>query len=89
MPMLLNNIDIGYLYIISSFIIIYKPYNMKKKYTFLVFLLFIGISICKAQNYQPGYVILNDGTRVGGVVALNEAEPWYNQRYIRIKDSIA
>ncbi len=68
---------------------IYKPYDMKKSYTLLVFILFIGISICKAQDYQPGYVIMNDGTRVGGVIALNEAEPWYNQRYIRVKDSVA
>ncbi|HEX8023420.1 hypothetical protein [Mucilaginibacter sp.] len=64
---------------------------MKKKYTFLVFLLFIGISICKAQqyNYQPGYAILSDGTRISGMIRIFDDEPWYNQRFIRIKDSAA
>lgn len=62
---------------------------MKKAYIFVVFLLLSCISICKAQDYQPGYVILNDGSRVGGLIALNSAEPWYNQRYIRMKDSAA
>lgn len=62
---------------------------MKKLYILVVTLLSLSISVSKAQNYEPGYVILNDGTRVSGSIALNEAEPWYNQRYIRIKDSVA
>ncbi|MDB5116913.1 MAG: hypothetical protein JWQ79_2405 [Mucilaginibacter sp.] len=49
--------------------------------------LLLSVSVCKAQDYQPGYVILNDGTRISGWIKLNDAEPWYNQRYIRIKDS--
>src|ERR1700761_1005242 len=51
--------------------------------------LLLSVSVCKAQNYLPGYVILNDGTRISGWVKLNEAEPWLNQRYVRIKDSAA
>lgn len=42
----------------------------------------------KAQrNYQPGYAILNDGTRVSGLISLYDKAPWYNQRFIYIKDS--
>lgn len=50
----------------------------------------LNYSVCKAQGgYQPGYAILADGTRIGGLIDYNESEPWYNQRYIRIKDSVA
>jgi hypothetical protein len=62
---------------------------MKNKNLILAVTMFLllSFSVCKAQNYLPGYVILNDGTRISGLIALNDDEPWYNQRYIRIKDS--
>ena len=64
---------------------------MKNKNLILgvVMFLLLSVSVCKAQDYHPGYVILNDGTRISGWVKLNEAEPWLNQRYVRIRDSAA
>jgi hypothetical protein len=57
---------------------------------FIAAILLLSFSVCRAQdNYQPGYIILNDGTRVGAFIALNDDAPWYNQRYIRYKDSAA
>jgi hypothetical protein len=53
-------------------------------------LLLLSFSFCKAQvNYQPGFAILKDGTRVSGLIYLNENAPWSNQRYIFLKDSAA
>jgi hypothetical protein len=53
-------------------------------------LLLLSFSFCKAQvNYQPGFAILKDGTRVSGLINLNENAPWSNQRYIFLKDSAA
>jgi len=54
----------------------------------LLFLLFF--SVAKAQDtYQPGYAILNDGTRVSGTIILYERSPWVNQQFIWLKDSAA
>jgi hypothetical protein len=61
---------------------------MKKAYNLLLFIILSSFSICKAQyNYQPGYAILNDGTRISGMIRFFDNEPWFNQRFIRIKDS--
>ncbi|MFB9845154.1 hypothetical protein [Mucilaginibacter ginsenosidivorans] len=65
---------------------------MKKIYSafYLSLLLLLISTDLKAQDtYQPGYVILNDGTRVPGLIRLNQREPWYNQRVIFMKDSAA
>lgn len=60
--------------------------TMKK--ALLLLLTALSFCICKAQqNFQPGYVILADGTRKAGLIILNDEEPWYNQRRIWMKDS--
>lgn len=61
----------------------------KKHLSYTLFtLMLLSFSVCKAQlNYQPGFAILNDGTRISGLINLNEDSPWYNQRYIFLKDS--
>jgi len=57
---------------------------------FIAAILLLSFSVCKAQdNYQPGYIILADGTREAALITLNDDAPWYNQRYIRYKDSAA
>ncbi len=63
----------------------------KKHLSYSLFtLLLLSFSLCKAQvDYQPGFAILNDGTRVSGLIHLNQDAPWYNQRYIFLKDSAA
>lgn len=51
-------------------------------------LLLLTFSVSKAQNgYQPGYVILNDGTRISGSIILFDDAVWYNQRFVFMKDS--
>lgn len=52
-------------------------------------LLFLtGLTTVKAQeNYLPGSVMLNDGTKIAGSIALYENAPWLNQRFIWFKDS--
>jgi len=66
---------------------------MRKNYftTFcLVFLFLCGFLAVKAQDtYQPGFVILNDGTRVAGSIILYTNAPWLNQQHIFLKDSAA
>jgi len=63
---------------------------MKKVFFLLFISIFTTLSFCKAQNeYQPGYVILTDGTRIAGLIRLNNDEPWFNQRRIWMKDSAA
>jgi len=53
-------------------------------------LLTFSLFVCKAQiNYQPGYAILNDGTRISGSIRVYDDEPWTNQRFIWLKDSAA
>lgn len=63
----------------------------KKHLSYSLFtLLLLSFSFCKAQvGYQPGFAILNDGTRVSGQIHLNQDAPWYNQRFIFLKDSAA
>ncbi|HVW97667.1 MAG TPA: hypothetical protein VHA56_16960 [Mucilaginibacter sp.] len=47
-------------------------------------------TVLKAQDaYQPGFIILNNGTRIAGSIRLNNSEPWFNQRRIWFKDSAA
>lgn len=51
-------------------------------------LLFLSVTVCQAQdNFQPGYAILNDGTRINGQINFYTNEPWLNQRFIWLKDS--
>jgi hypothetical protein len=63
---------------------------MKQLYSLIgICLLFLtGLSAVKAQdNFKPGSVILNDGTRIAGNISLYENAPWLNQKFIWIKDS--
>jgi hypothetical protein len=54
----------------------------------MVILLLLTFSVSKAQEaYQPGYAILNDGTRISGSIILYDEAPWFNQRFIFLKDS--
>ena len=66
---------------------------MKKSYLATIFycLLFsCSLSVARAQDsYQPGFVILNDGTRLGGTIILYANAPWLNQQHIFLKDSAA
>jgi len=56
----------------------------------LILSILFSISIAKAQDvYQPGYAILNDGTRVSGSIILYANAPWLNQQFIWLKDSAA
>jgi hypothetical protein len=63
--------------------------NMKKFYLLALLLLTISLTICKADGYQSGFVILKNGKRVGGQIKLYKHAPWKNQRYIWFKDSAA
>lgn len=65
--------------------------TLKKSFSYwIAFILILPFSICKAQDsYEPGYAILSDGTRVSGQIGLYDSSPWYNQRYIWLKDSAA
>ena len=63
--------------------------NMKKIYLLAVLLLTISLTICKADSYQPGFVILKNGKRIGGQIKLYKNAPWKNQRFIWFKDSAA
>lgn len=64
---------------------------MKKIYKSLcTCLLFFTAFVCNAQDsFQPGFAVLNDGTRVSGEIMLYSKTPWSNQRYIWMKDSVA
>jgi hypothetical protein len=54
----------------------------------LTTLLVVSFYVLKAQEvYLPGYAILNDGTRISGLIELYDDAPWYNQRFIFLKDS--
>lgn len=63
--------------------------NMKKIYLLAVLLLTISLTICKADGYQQGFVILKNGTRIAGQIKLYKNAPWKNQRFIWFKDSAA
>jgi hypothetical protein len=60
-----------------------------KKFCIVIALFFIsGLSVCKAQwVYRPGTVTFKDGTKVNGLIRLEDDMPWYNQRYIWFIDS--
>lgn len=61
---------------------------MKKNYLILIGLFILSVLQVKAQDdYQPGFAILNDGTRVSGLISVYEKNPWFNQRFIFLKDS--
>ena len=65
---------------------------MKKIYSTICFcmLLLCGLQAVNAQDsYQPGFVILNDGTRIAGSIILYANAPWLNQQHIFLKDSAA
>ena len=62
---------------------------MKKFYLLALLFLTISLTICKADGYQSGFVILKNGKRVGGQIKLYKNAPWKNQRYIWFKDSAA
>lgn len=59
----------------------------RKNLLVICFLLFTAVSLKAQDSYQPGFAILNDGTRVSGLISLYEKAPWYNQRFIYLKDS--
>ena len=62
--------------------------NKKHLNYLMVILLLLTFSVSKAQEaYQPGYAILNDGTRISGSIILYDEAPWFNQRFIFLKDS--
>ena len=63
--------------------------NMKKIYLLAILLLAISLTICKADGYQSGFVVLKNGKRIGGQIKLYKNAPWKNQRYIWFKDSAA
>jgi outer membrane protein OmpA-like peptidoglycan-associated protein len=63
--------------------------NMKKIYLLAVLLLAISFTICKADGYQSGFVILKSGKRISGQIKLYKNAPWKNQRFIWLKDSAA
>lgn len=63
--------------------------NMKKIYLLALLLLTISLTICRADGYQQGFVILKNGKRIGGQIKLYKHAPWKNQRYIWFKDSAA
>jgi len=69
--------------------VINQNINMKKIYLLAILLLTISLTICKADSYQPGFVILKNGKRIGGQIKLYKNAPWKNQRYIWFKDSAA
>lgn len=53
-------------------------------------ILILPVTAAHAQDsYQPGYAILNDGTRLAGQIIPYSKTPWSNQRYIWMKDSAA
>lgn len=54
-----------------------------------LFLILILTTVHAQDTYQPGYVILNDGTRISGQILLYSKTPWSNQRHIWMKDSAA
>ena len=64
---------------------------MRKICTILLFgLLLYFPCLSKAQDtYEPGFIILNDGTRLSGQIKIIKEEPWWNQRFIFFKDSAA
>lgn len=63
---------------------------MKKSPLILICLCFLTVFSAKAQDtYQPGFAILNDGTRISGLISIDSNDPWSNQRFIYLKDSAA
>ncbi|WP_183566245.1 hypothetical protein [Mucilaginibacter sp. SP1R1] len=63
---------------------------MKKNHLILICLCFLCVFNAKAQdNYQAGFAILNDGTRISGLISVYDTDPWFNQRFIYLKDSAA
>jgi outer membrane protein OmpA-like peptidoglycan-associated protein len=69
--------------------VINQNINMKKIYLLAILLLAISLTVCKADSYQSGFVILKNGKRIGGQIKLYKNAPWKNQRYIWFKDSAA
>jgi hypothetical protein len=63
--------------------------NEKKPPFATLLIMLITIAVRAQDTYQPGYVLLANGTRIGGYIQYNDKAPWYNQRYIFIKDSAA
>lgn len=63
--------------------------NMKKIYFLAIVLLTLSLSVCKAEDYQPGFVILKNGKHVSGLIKLYKNAPWKNQEFIWFKDSAA
>jgi hypothetical protein len=64
---------------------------MKQIYLIISGLFFMAFA-AKAQDkevFQPGYAILKDGTRISGLISVYDTAPWYNQRFIYVKDSAA
>lgn len=54
----------------------------------VIVMLFSLLTANAQVEYKPGYAILNDGTRISGLISINNGSPWYNQRYMRLKDSL-
>lgn len=63
---------------------------MKKNCLILISLFVLFVFNAKAQDsYQPGFAILNDGTRISGLISVYDTDPWFNQLFIYLKDSAA
>jgi hypothetical protein len=63
---------------------------MKKSPLILICLCLLAVFSAKAQaTYQPGFAILNDGTRISGLISMDPEDPWSNQHCIYLKDSAA
>ncbi|MEN0056434.1 MAG: hypothetical protein AAGC65_22330 [Mucilaginibacter sp.] len=63
---------------------------MKKNYLILICLFILSVLQVKAQgNYQAGFAILNDGTRISGFIFMDANDPWSSQNHIYLKDSAA
>jgi len=63
-----------------------------KQFYLAIFALFLLVTAATAQDketYQPGYAILKDGKRLSGLISYFASAPWYNQRFIYVKDSAA
>jgi hypothetical protein len=60
---------------------------MKKTSTIIALLSLFFLSAEAQLSYLPGSAILKDGSKVTGLIARFDEDPWYNQRNILIKDS--
>lgn len=61
---------------------------MNKKLLLIVANICLFVTLSNAQiSYLKGHAVLKDGSRISGLIGKFENEPWFNQRFILIKDS--